>query len=449
MMHSDHQSLWNKCLTIVKDIVPEAAFNTWFKPIIPLSYEEKKMTIQVPSQFFYEYLEEKYIHVLKTTLHRVFGEETILNYRVVVGQQADASPKKNSLPSAVRKEMPEWDPHLISRYTFDNFYEGSSNKLARTAGIAIAENPGGTSFNPLFLYGPSGVGKTHMVHAIGMRIRELFPQKKVLYVSTHLFRIQYTDAVQKNTTNDFLKFYQSLDVLILDDVQELIGMDKTQLAFFHIFNHLHQIGKQLIITSDKAPVNMQGFEERLITRFKWGLNALIDRPDRELRKTIINKKIEHEGLVVGKDVFDFIVDHVTENVRDLEGVLISLTANSLINNKKIDLALAQKVVGQMVSIERRKINVEKILKTVCKYYNVEPALLQSASRRREIVVARQVAMYLTKQFTDASLAHIGKLIGGKDHATVLHSVNTVKEQMEINKKFRMEVEAIEELLKNG
>ena len=467
-MKPDYQIVWGKCLAVIKDIVPEAAFNTWFLPIVPLAYEEKKVTIQVPSQFFYEYLEEKYANVLKVTLHRVFGKGMILNYRVSVGQSStggtiDYLTEKNSTlikrtPTAdinqtsVASFSPpvqqEFDSQLNTRYVFDNFYEGISNKLARTAGESIATNPGTTTFNPLFLFGASGVGKTHLCHAIGLRIRELHPEKRVLYVSSHLFRIQFTDAVRKNKSNDFLNFYQSLDVLILDDIHELIGMTKTQNVFFHIFNNLHQLGKQLVLTSDKSPVDLNGMAERLITRLKWGLTAEIARPGKELRKTILRHKIDHEGLKISDDVFDFIVDNVTENVRDLEGVLISLMAHSLINNKEIDMALARQVISQAVHIENRQLSVEKILEVVCHSFNLDKALIQTASRKREIVQARQITMYLAKKYTEFSFSYIGKIVGGKDHATVLYACQTVKDQIEINKTFRSTVESIEACLKN-
>lgn len=464
-MQSDCQLLWSRCLAVIKDIVPEAAFNTWFMPIVPLSYDDRKVVIQVPSQFFYEYLEEKYVNVLKMTLHRIYGEGTTLSYRVMVGQMGMGGnvtvdyPTEKTVSSINR--TPAVDVHKVSitpfsqvapqdldaqlnpRYTFDNFFEGVSNKLARTAGEAIANDPGRTSFNPLFLYGASGVGKTHLCHAIGLRVRELHPEKRVLYVSSHLFRVQYTDSVRKNTSNDFLNFYQSLDVLILDDIHELIGMNKTQNAFFHIFNNLHQLGKQLVLTSDKAPVDLQGMEERLITRLKWGLTAEIARPDLGLRKKILQDKIEHEGLVLKDDVFDFIANNVSDNVRDLEGVLVSLTANSLINNKDIDMALAQRVVGQSIRVEKKQLSVEAIQTVVCDYFNMDQAQLQTTSRKREIVQARQITMYLAKKHTPASFSHIGKIVGGKDHATVLHACKTVRDQIEINKNFRATVESIE------
>ena len=292
----------------------------------------------------------------------------------------------------------------------------------------------------MFIFGPSGVGKTHLCHAIGTRIRELHPEKKVLYVSSHLFRVQFTDAIRKNTTNDFLNFYQNIDVLLLDDIQELIGMDKTQNTFFHIFNHLHQLGKQLILTSDKPPVDLQGMEERLITRLKWGLTAELSRPDLDLRKKILKNKINHDGIMIPDEVFNFIANNVTENVRDLEGILVSLMANAVINNREIDLPLTKRVVSQAVRLEKKQISVQMIQEIVCKYFNLEQSVIQTNSRKREIVQARQITMYLAKKYTDSSFSHIGKIVGKKDHATVLHACKTIKDQIETSKSFRSSVE---------
>lgn len=465
MMQSDYQMLWTKCLSVIKDIVPEAVFNTWFLPIKPLSYEGNKFTIQVPSQFFYEYLEEKYVNVLRVTIYRVIGKGTVLNYRIMVDKTTGGTidypmengsmtvkkvtPKDaNKAPTPFLQPTPQdLDSQLNPKYNFDNFFEGSSNRLARIAGEAVAKNPGKTTFNPLFIFGPSGVGKTHLCHAIGTRIRELHPEKRVLYVSTHLFRVQFTDAIRKNTTNDFIYFYQNLDVLIMDDIHEMLGMDKTQHTFFHIFNHLHQLGKQLVLTSDKAPVDLQGMEERLVTRLKWGLTAELSRPDLELRKRILKNKIDHDGMDVPEDVLDYIAENVTENVRDLEGVLVSLMAHSVINNKEIDLSLAKRVIGQSIRVEQRQISVQMIQDVVCKYFNLEQSMLQTKSRKREIVQARQITMYLSKKYTDCSFSLIGKIVGKKDHATVLHACKTIKDQIEINKSFRSSIEEIENRLR--
>lgn len=466
-MQTDYRLLWDKCLGVIKDNVPEAAFNTWFTPIIPLKYEGNKFTIQVPSQFFYEYLEDKYVDLLKMTLHRVIGQGTVLNYRILVDNKAKLtveypaqdssvavrksapSEAANRIPSPFMQSQPQdLDPHLNPKYNFENYFEGTSNKLVRTAGEAVAQNPGKTTFNPLFVFGPSGVGKTHLCHAIGTRIKELHPETKVLYVSAHLFRVQFTDAIRKNTTNDFINFYQNIDVLILDDIQELIGMDKTQNTFFHIFNHLHQLGKQLILTSDKPPVDLQGMEERLITRLKWGLTAELSRPDLDLRKKILKNKISHDGIVIPDEVFNFIANNVTENVRDLEGILVSLMANAVINNKEIDLPLTQRVVSQAVKLEKKQLSVQSIQETVCKYFNLDQSAIQTNSRKREVVQARQITMFLSKKYTDCSFSHIGKIVGKRDHATVLHACKTIKDQIEINKDFRSTVEEIEGQLRS-
>lgn len=464
-MQTEHQTLWNKCLAVIKDIVPEAAFNTWFIPIIPLSYEDNKFTIQVPSQFFYEYLEEKYVNVLKVTIYRVMGQGTILNYRIKVidkikdegmitlptsddSSRAQKQKSTPDVPTLFHSKAPQdWDSHLNKKYSFDNYFEGASNRLVRSSSESIAKDPGKT-FNPMFVYGPSGVGKTHLCHAIGNRIQEIHPTKKVLYISAHLFTVQYTEAIRKNTTNDFMYFYQGVDILILDDIQELIGKDKTQNTFFHIFNHLHLLGKQLILTSDKAPVDLQGMEERLITRLKWGLTAELDRPDLDLRKKILKNKIVHDGVTIPEDVFNFIANNVTENVRDVEGIVASLLAYSTAFNKSIDITLARQVISRVVKLEKKQISVESIQDIVCKYYNLEHAIMQSNSRKREIVQARQVTMYLAKKYTDNSFSNIGKIVGKRDHATVLHACKTVKDQIETNKSFKSSVEEIELLLKS-
>ena len=420
IMQTEYQTLWNKCLAVIKDNVNEDAFNTWFKPIIPLSYENNKFTIEVPTQFFYEYLEANYVKILKMTLDREIKEGTQLNYRIKVIDKV--------------------------KYSFDNYFEGTSNRWVRSSGEAIARDPGKT-FNPMFIFGASGVGKTHLCHAIGNRIQEIHPEKKVLYISAHLFTIQYTEAIRTNRTNDFMYFYQGIDVLILDDIQELIGKDKTQNTFFHIFNHLHLLGKQLILTSDKAPVDLQGMEERLITRLKWGLTAELYRPDLDLRKKILENKIYHDGITIPDDVFNFIVSNVTENVRDVEGIVASLLAYSTAFDRMIDLPLTKQVVSRVIKIEKKQISVESIQDLVCKYFKLEPATIQTNSRKREIVQARQIAMYLAKKYTDKSYSHIGKIVGRRDHATVLHACKTVKDQIETSKSFRSSVEEIEALLK--
>ena len=469
MSESNHVGLWNRCLEIIRDNVPDSTYKTWFVPIIPLKYEDKTLIVQVPSQFFYEFLEDKFVDLLRKTLYKVIGEGTKLMYNVMVDKTSipnqtvnlEASNRSTAIPqrSIIRgggnkapnilqaPAVQDLDPHLNPDYNFENFIEGYSNKLSRSVAEAVAQNPAKTVFNPLFLHGASGVGKTHLANAIGTRIKELYPEKRVLYVSAHLFQVQYTDSVRNNTTNDFINFYQTIDVLIIDDIQEFAGVTKTQNTFFHIFNHLHQNGKQLILTSDRAPVLLQGMEERLLTRFKWGMVAELEKPTVELRKNILRNKIHRDGLQFPPEVIDYIAENVNESVRDLEGIVISIMAHSTIYNKEIDLELAQRIVKKVVRNEAKTITIDEIIQTVCKHFELEPAAIHTKSRKREVVQARQIAMYLAKSYTDFSTSKIGKFIGNKDHATVLHACKTVKGQLEVDKNFHAEVGKIESLLK--
>lgn len=464
-MKTDFNNLWNNCLNVIRDNISEAAFNTWFAPIVPLKYEDNMLTVQVPSQFFYEYLEDKYLDLIRQTLYREIGEGTILNYRILVETESNTvvdlpsesnpSPKDNgaarSIPTKVpspfdRVETSDFDSQINPKYTFNNFFEGESNRLARTAAEAVALNPAKTAFNPLFVHGYSGVGKTHLCHAIGSRILDLYPEKKVLYISAHLFKVQFTDARRFNTINDFINFYQNIDVLLIDDIQELSGLEKTQNTFFHIFNHLHQNNKQLVMTSDCAPMDMQGMEERLLTRFRWGLTSKLERPDKELRKKILQNKVLSDGLTIPENVIDFIAENVTENVRDLEGIVVSLMAHSIINNREIDMSLARRVMEQSIKFEKKRITVQKIQDTVSEFFNVKKDLIQSASRKREIVQARQVTMFFIKKHTELSLSQIGSHVGNRNHATVLHACNTVRDLSEVDKGFRADIEEIERIL---
>ena len=465
-MTTDYKSLWKNCLAVIQDIIPEAAFNTWFMPIIPLSFEDNVLTIQVPSQFFYEYLEDKYIDLIQKTLYRVIGKDVVLNYRILVEAEnniavemrgeakathSSVHKSKNPVPVKVpspfdRVETSEFDSQINSKYTFNNFFEGESNRSAPTAAEAVRMNPAKTAFNPLFVYGNSGVGKTHLCHAVGSKVHEMYPDKKVLYVSAHLFKIQYTDARRYNTINDFINFYQNIDVLVIDDIQELSGLEKTQNTFFHIFNHLHQNNKQLIMTSDRSPTEMQGVEERLLTRFRWGLSVQLERPDLALRKKILQHKILSDGLTISEEVVDYIAENVTENVRDLEGVIVSLMAHSIINNREIDLALARRVMEQNIKFQQRKVTVQKIQDTVSDFFNVKKDLIQSPSRKREIVLARQVTMFFIKKHTQLSLSQIGVHVGNRNHATVLHACRTVTDQIETNSALKSDLEEIERLL---
>lgn len=471
-----HERIWNNCLNVIKDNVPSISFRTWFEPIIPLKLDNDILTIQVPSPFFYEYLEEQYIDILRKVIKKELGPEAKLEYNVVMQNNSYNNskpytvnfPAKNSkairnTPVSVPLDATEnsirnpfvipglkkldIDPRLNPENSFDNFIEGECNRLARSAGFAVAKNPGGTAFNPLLVYGDSGLGKTHLAQAIGIEVKELFPEKTVLYVNANKFQTQFVDAIRNNNKNDFLHFYQMIDVLIIDDVHEFAGKEKTQDTFFHIFNHLHQSGKQLILTSDKPPVELQGMESRLLSRFKWGLSADLQAPDFETRMAILKKKTYNDGIELPEDVLEYIATHISDNIRELEGALISLLAQSTLNKKEITLDLTKEMIDKLIKSTKREISIDYIQKVVCNYYNIGLEQLQSKTRKREIVQARQVAMFFSKSLTKSSLATIGSQIGGKDHATVLHACKTVNNLIETDKRFRLQVDEIEKKLK--
>ena len=462
MIENDYVGLWKRCLQMIHDNVPETTFKTWFEPIVPLKYEDNALTIGVPSPFVYEFLEDKFAELLRATLNKQIGEGTRLMYSVLTDKtnqisvnlegtnRSSAVPASgvirdgNKAPNPMKAPAPQdLDPHLNPNYNFDNFIKGASNEFSRTVGETVAKNPAKT-FNPLFLYGPSGVGKTHLTNAIGTRIKELYPEKRVLYVSAHLLQVQYTDSVRTNNYNSFMKFYQNIDVLIVDDIQEFAGLSKTQNTFFHIFNHLHQNGKQLILTSDRAPVMLQGMEERMLTRFKWGLVAELEKPDKELRKNILRNKIHRDGLNIPERVINYIAENVNESVRELEGIINSLLAQSILFKREIDMDLAQLIIKKAVRIiENKPLDIDTIITKVCEHYKLDESVLHSKSRKREVVQIRQMAMFLAKKHTDISASKIGHLIGNRDHATVLHACKIMKDLVEVNKEVKEEVEKIE------
>ena len=479
-MNSEHLTAWEKCLDIIRDNVPGSSFKTWFEPIVPVKIENKVLTIQVPSAFFYEYLEEQFIDILRKTLRMVLGHGAKLEYNVVMGPAyANASDQSgtpytvnyptNSATKIINQPLTvplkaderkaiknpfiipgiqklQVDPQLKPDNTFENFVEGDCNRLARSAGYAVALNPGGTAFNPLMIYGNSGLGKTHLAQAIGIEVKEHFPNKVVLYVNANKFQTQFTEATRNNNRNDFLHFYQMIDVLILDDVHEFAGKEKTQETFFHIFNHLHQTGKQLILTSDKPPIELKGMEQRLLSRFKWGLTADLQTPDFETRMKILSRKVYTDGIVLSDEVLEYIASHVTNNVRELEGALVSLLAQSMLNKREITLDLTAKLINKLVQNSRRELSIEYISKVVCDYFKMPVESIQTKTRKREIVQARQITMYFSKNLTKYSLASIGAQIGNKDHATVLHACKTVSNLKETDKNFRQFVEDIEKKL---
>ena len=465
-MDKTHDKVWLSCLDIIKDIVEWQHFKTWFEPIKPVGLKDKILTIQVPSQFFYEYLEEHYVNLLAKTLKRELGKEARLEYRIMVDSGNDKNkpltmdvpghgfktysnnemdfplvinnPVKNPFVIPGLKKM-QIDSQLNPIYTFESFIEGDCNRVARRAGKTVAEKPGSTSFNPLVVYGGVGLGKTHLAQAIGNDVKRLHAHKVVLYVSSEKFINQFQDHGRNNAINDFIHFYQMIDVLIVDDVQFFSRAEKSQDALFAIFNHLHQSGKQLILTSDKSPKDLEGVQERLLSRFRWGLSADMQLPDYETRMDILEKKMKNDGLEMPKEVVKYIAYNIQSNVRELEGALISLLAQSSLNKREIDLELAKKVLRNFVKTSSKEITIETIQKMVCDYFNLPYERLLQKTRKREIVQARQITMYLAKQFTKNSLKTIGEHFGGRDHTTVIHSCQTVKDLMDTDGLFRESV----------
>jgi chromosomal replication initiator protein len=470
--------VWEACLKIIKDNIHYQSYKTWFVPIQPLKLENDVLTIQVPSQFFYEWLEEHYIGLLKKTIKKELGAQGRLEYSIIMDNSFQSSnpysikvPTSNkkavknpSVPMPIdinkdgAKEIPnpfiipglkkiKVNSQLVESYSFENFVEGECNRLARSAGFAVAENPGRTSFNPLLLYSDVGLGKTHLAHAIGIQVKTKFPEKTVLYVPTEQFMAQYIDSVRNNNQNDFVHFYQMIDVLIIDDIQFLAGKEKTQDVFFHIFNHLHQNNHQIVITSDKPPIDLKGMEPRLLSRFKWGLAADLQAPDLETRIAILQKRLYNDGIEMPEDVLEYLAYSINTNVRELEGALISILAQSSLNKKAITLELAKQMIDKFVKNTAREISIDFIQKIVCDYFNITLDLINSKTRKREIVQARQLAMFFAKKHTKASLATIGLHCGNKDHATVLHACRTVNNLIDTDKQFRIYVEELDKKIK--
>ena len=462
------QPVWNNCLEFIKDNIQEQAYKTWFEPIQPVKLDDNILSIQVPSKFFYEWLEEHYVKLLKMALTKELGKDAKLVY-VIRMENSFGSTKSftEKIPSEYKPKMESQkiesssayfkteltnpfiipgiknlkiDSQLNPNYNFNNFLEGDSNRLARSAGYAVSNRPGGTSFNPLLIFGGVGLGKNHLANAIGVNIKQKFPDKTVLYISAEKFTQQYIESVKKNNRNDFIHFYQLIDVLIIDDVQFFSGKSGTQDVFFHIFNHLHQNGKQLVLTSDKAPVDMQEIEQRLLSRFKWGLSAELQTPDYETRVSIIKNKLDRDGVEMDEEIIFYVAKYIKTNVRELEGAIISLMAQSSFNRKNITIDLAKIIVEKFVKNTKKEISIDHIQKVVSDYFQMDVSTLQSKTRKRHIVQARQLAMFFSKKFTKASLASIGTKIGHRDHATVLHACKTVDNLAFTDKQFRKYVE---------
>ncbi len=471
-MEVDSATAWNDCLKIIRQDVDEQNFNTWFKPITPLRNEGDILTIQVPSQFFYEWLEEHYVPVLKKAIRDVLGAAGRLEYSVIVDSGNQRNPplmvnypngnglKRNNLQQVSNGNPEDYSPfsfkplnpqtvnsRLNGMYTFDNFVEGDCNRLARSAGVAVAKKPGVTSFNPLMLYGGVGVGKTHLVQAVGNEIKKNLPSKIVLYVDQNDFTSQFLNALQNHKIQEFQNYYLQVDLLILDDVQFLAGREKTQEMFFHIFNQLHQSGKQIIMTSDCPPRDLKGFQERLLSRFKWGLTADLQEPDFETKLAIIHNKMESDGIEIPTEVAEYLAYSVDTNLRDMEGVLNSLIFHATLLKKEIDLELAKEVLKNIVKEIQSDVSVDFIQKTVADYFKVDIELLKAKVKKREIVIPRQLAMYFCKRYTQLTLALIGENFGGRDHSTVIHALESVEDMMKTDPNFKNSVDELSKKLK--
>lgn len=447
-MQPTYQTQWEQCLAIIRDnLHNEDAYQAFFAQNRVVGFADGKLILEIPSHFVYDQLEGQYFDLLKTTLQKVFGNKLRMGYKIRVTQ--DSHVQVESVQKPEIKKEPDFDTHLNPACTFTTFCAGKSNELALSAALTVAQKPGNNAFNPFFIFGASGVGKTHLAQAIGLRILEQTPDKRVLYVPSHLFKIQYTDSIRNNQFNDFINFYRSIDVLIVDDIQEFAGKNlvQTQNAFFHIFNYLHEAGKQLIMTCDRPPVELEDLVPRLLTRFKWGFIGEIEHPDYELRREILKGKCAKEGLNIGEEVIDFIARNATDNVRDLEGIINSLLAHSIAFNRPIDTELTARVMRMIVKIEQKVITCEAILQSVISAYGVDMRSINSKSRKREIVWARQAAMSLCKKYTTQSVSRIGQVVGGRDHATVLHAIKNVEDLLQTDAEFQEKFKIAESTLK--
>jgi chromosomal replication initiator protein len=468
---TDVKAVWAKCLDTIKANISDQSFKTWFEPILPVRIVNATLTIQVPSQFFYEWLEENYVHILRKAIDASIGRHGMLEYSVIVdkGDSKKKPPigyvvpnqKPNSPPPPKNQPEPdlykspftmkdldslELDSYLNPHYTFDNFVEGDCNRLGRSAGAAVAQKPGITSFNPLMIYGGVGLGKTHLVQAIGNYIKTHNPKKFVLYVSSEKFTNQFIKSIQENSTTAFTQFYMHIDVLIIDDVQFLARKEKTQEVFFHIFNHLHQSGKQIIMTSDRPPRDLQGLEDRLLSRFKWGLSADLQTPDYETRIAIIQKKLHADGIYIDYEVIEYLAHSINTNVRELEGVIISLMAHASLTRSAITMDLAKQVLRNIVEDTDKEITIESIFEAVTDHYRVTKEQLRSKARQRNIVLPRQVAMYLAKEYTELPLKSIGYHFGGRDHSTVIHAVQAINVLLQSDKDVKLSVMQLQKRL---
>ncbi|MBN2570847.1 MAG: chromosomal replication initiator protein DnaA [Ignavibacteriales bacterium] len=450
----DVNLIWQECLIHIKEQIPPLTYLTWFTPIIPLELTDSTIKVQVPSEFFIDWIEEKYRCVIDNAITNVLGHKYNLSYIVLNTIEnedyeniinSSTEPEKK-IQIRLDKPLPAFDTHINIRYTFDSFIKGEGNQLARAAAVAISENPGQTSFNPFFIYAGVGLGKTHLIHAIGNYIIEKFPSKRVIYLPSDLFTVQFVEAIQANKVNDFSSFYKGMDVLIIDDIQDLVGKEKTQDLFFHIFNTLHQSGKQIILSSDKPPKDLKGLNERLISRFQWGLSADMQPPDFETRIAILSNKCKTFGMTLSQDIIEYIAYNVTSNIRELEGCLIKLLADSSFNSRDINLELARKTVNEVATRKNSHVSIDTITKAVCNFFEIAETKLREKNRRKEIALARQIAMYLSKELTNSSLKAIGLNFGGRDHSTVIHAHNLINKLIKEDFTVKSTIEKIKSLI---
>jgi len=447
IIEKNAKDAWKDCLSIIKENVPFITYNTWFLPIKPFELENYILKIQVPNNFFIEWIEEHYNTLINRTVSQILGTGGKLIYVILdeKEQHEELEPafnKNRSLPTPAQTSTPDFETYLNPRYVFENFIKGEGNQLARAASYAVAENSGQTSFNPLFIYGGVGLGKTHLIHSIGNKILERDPKKRVIYISADAFTVEFVESIQNDSANEFSSFYKSMDALIIDDIQFLIGKEKTQDLFFQIFNTLHQSGKQIVLSSDKAPKDLKGLNERLISRFSWGLSADIQPPDFETRVAILKNKSEVYGITLSREILEYIAQNITSNIRELEGCLIKLLANSSLNSKEINFELVKKTVREVSTNKQVTVSIELITKVVCEHFAIEENKLREKNRRKEIVFARQVAMYLSKVLTKSSLKTIGLHFGGRDHSTVIHSHTCIEDLIISDFKVKETVDSI-------
>jgi chromosomal replication initiator protein len=454
-----HQAVWENCLKAIKPAISEQSFKTWFEPIKALRLEENVLTIQVPNKFFFEWIEEHYLDILKKCIKHELGKSGRLEYFIPIEKKTRSSQSDPAPTMAIDANqimnpfvIPgikkiRLESNLTAQYRMENYVEGDCNKLARSAGMAIAKKPGKTAFNPLFIYGSVGLGKTHLLHAIGHEIVQQHPDKGVLYISSEKFTQQVIQAIRNNAIEEFMAFFQNVDVLLLDDIQFLANRTKTQEIFFHIFNQIHQIGKQIIISSDRAPKDLENMEERLVSRFKWGLSADLGTPDFETRMAILDAKAKEEEIQIPFKVQELICHNIKSSIRELEGVLISIAAHASLNQKEIDILLAKEVISQFVKNYNKEITLEQIQRMVAEHFNLPEDNLQGKTRKRNIVMARQLSMYLAKNLTNYSLVKIGNTFGGRDHSTVIYSIRAIKDLLDTDEKFKSSVTELENKIK--